>query len=98
LTLHTLNQNKRSKSCFCGFCKSLGLEFVELFLARVPSEGFGFSLFFEAGNDVLVLPSDFVTESAKDGEWSLWFEFEDSEGRWDNNSLEFIIRRRDTFK
>jgi len=76
--------------CGLGFKSQIGA-----FLLVVDG-GFDLTLGLQRGDDVLVFPSDLVSESSEDAEFAVRLESEDAECRGDDVPLSLVVRSRNS--
>ena len=67
-------------------------------LLGVVSSGLDLASLLQTGDDVLVFPANFVTQSANSGVLSAGLKSKNTEGLWNNNTLLTVIRRGNTLK
>jgi hypothetical protein len=76
----------------------LALEGNNSLLALVVSSALGLALLLELGNDILVLPANFVRDTANGCVLATGLELQDTESRGDDHTLHLVIGRGDTFE
>jgi hypothetical protein len=77
---------------------SLLLDGSESSLTLVVSSRLGLTLLFELGNNILVLPTDFVRDTTNGGVLTSGLKTEDTESGGDNHALNTVIRSGNTFE
>jgi hypothetical protein len=77
---------------------SLSLESSDSLLALVESSRLGLALLLELGNNILVLPANFVGDTANGGVLATGLELQDAESRGNDHTLHLIVGRGDTFE
>lgn len=72
--------------------------YIKTKLVVVVQAGLDLSLGFQAADDVSVLPSNLVSDTADLAVLAIWTEAQDLHGQWDADALLFVIRRWNAFE